>query len=80
VNKNIFEMSSRKRRQYRIDDLPRDLLEALEYLEKDEVIRAALGEHLYDRFVEAKRREWQEYIGRVSAWGAGTVPRAVLRC
>ncbi|HEY2518270.1 MAG TPA: type I glutamate--ammonia ligase [Polyangiaceae bacterium] len=68
VNKNIFEMSYRERRHFRIDDLPRDLHEALEYLEKDEVIRGALGEHIYERFVEAKQREWQEYIGRVSEW------------
>jgi glutamine synthetase len=68
VNKNIFEMSFRERRHYRIDDLPRDLHEALEYLEKDDVIRAALGDHIHERFVEAKQREWQEYIGQVSEW------------
>lgn len=68
VNKNIYEMSYRERRHYRIDDLPRDLHEALEYLEKDDVVRAALGEHIYERFLEAKQREWQEYIGRVSEW------------
>jgi len=32
------------------------------------VIREALGPHIYERFVEAKREEWQEYIGRVSEW------------
>ena len=68
VNKNIFEMSYRERRHFRIDDLPRDLHEALEYLEKDDAVRAALGEHIYERFIEAKQREWQEYIGRVSEW------------
>jgi glutamine synthetase len=68
VNKNIFEMSFRERRHYRIDDLPRDLHEALEYMEKDDVVRAALGDHIHERFVEAKQREWQEYIGRVSEW------------
>ncbi|HXH41131.1 MAG TPA: type I glutamate--ammonia ligase [Thermoanaerobaculia bacterium] len=68
VNKNIFEMSHRERRKYRIDELPRDLHEALDCLEKDDVIRAALGEHIYERFVEAKREEWHDYIGKVSAW------------
>jgi glutamine synthetase len=68
VNRNIFEMSYRDRRHHRIDDLPRDLHEALERLEKDDVIRAALGEHIYERFLEAKQREWQEYIGQVSEW------------
>src|SRR5439155_245401 len=68
VNKNIFEMSFRERRKYRIDELPRDLHEALEMLEKDDVVRDALGAHIYERFVEAKREEWQAYIGRVSVW------------
>jgi len=68
VNKNIFEMSHRERRKYRIDELPRDLHEALECLEKDTVIREALGDHIYARFVEAKREEWQDYIGTVSEW------------
>jgi glutamine synthetase len=68
VDKNIFEMSFRERRRYRIDELPRDLHEALECLEKSPVIRDALGEHIYERFLEAKYGEWQEYIGQVSAW------------
>jgi glutamine synthetase len=68
VNKNIFTMSFRERRHYRIDELPRDLHEALEMLEKDDVVREALGPHIYERFVEAKHEEWQEYIGQVSEW------------
>jgi glutamine synthetase len=68
VNKNIFEMSFRERRKYRIDELPRDLHEALDCLEKDEVVKAALGGHIYERFTEAKREEWQDYIGQVSEW------------
>jgi glutamine synthetase len=68
VNKNIFTMSFRERRKYRIDELPRDLHEALEMIEKDAVIRDALGPHIYERFIEAKREEWQEYIGQVSEW------------
>jgi glutamine synthetase len=68
VNKRISRMSYRERRKYRIDDLPRDLHEALDYLEKDDVVRDALGEHIYERYVDAKREEWQEYIERVSGW------------
>jgi glutamine synthetase len=68
VNKNIFTMSYRERRKYRIDELPRDLHEALDSLEGDEVIREALGEHIYSRFVEAKRQEWQEYSSSVTPW------------
>ena len=68
VNENIWEMSHRERRRLRIDDLPHDLNEAIDELEKDEVITGALGEHVTRHFVEAKRREWQEYITQVTDW------------
>jgi glutamine synthetase len=68
VNRNIFRMSYRDRRKYRIDELPRDLHEALEYFEKDDVIKAALGEHLTERFLEAKRDEVLQYNLQVSRW------------
>jgi len=68
INRNIARMSYRDRRKYRIDDLPRDLHEALDHLERDRVIRDALGEHIYERYVDAKREEWEDYIGRVSPW------------
>jgi glutamine synthetase len=68
VNENIWEMSFRERRRLRIDDLPRDLNEACDELEKDAEITAALGEHVTEHFLAAKRAEWREYISQVSAW------------
>ena len=68
VNKNIFTMSHRERRRYRIDELPRDLHEALDCFEKDSVVKGALGEHITERYLEAKRAEWGEYISYVSRW------------
>jgi glutamine synthetase len=72
VNKNIFTMSHRERRKYRIDELPRDLHEALDYLEKDQVVRDALGSHIYQMFLEAKRTEWRNYTAQVSDWEVNT--------
>jgi glutamine synthetase len=68
VNTNIWEMSHREKRRLRIDDLPRNLEEACDELEKDDVIRNALGEHITTQFLAAKRLEWQEYITQVSPW------------
>jgi glutamine synthetase len=68
VHRNVFTMSFRDRRKYRIDELPRDLHEALEMFEKDAVVKAALGEHLTERFLEAKRNEVLEYNRQVSRW------------
>ncbi|MFL5523879.1 MAG: type I glutamate--ammonia ligase, partial [Gemmatimonadaceae bacterium] len=68
VNTNIWEMSHRERRRLRIDDLPRNLEEACDELEKDTVIVEALGEHVSNQFLAAKRQEWQDYITQVSPW------------
>jgi glutamine synthetase len=68
VNVNIWEMSHREKRRLRIDDLPHDLNEACDELEKDEVITAALGEHITENFLAAKRQEWRDYITQVSQW------------
>jgi glutamine synthetase len=72
VNRNIFRMSFRDRRKYRIDELPRDLHEALELFEKDAVVKNALGEHLTERFLEAKRNEVLQYNLQVSKWEIDT--------
>lgn len=68
INKNIFGLSQRERRRLRISELPRDLHEALDCLEKDTVVRNALGDHIYEHLVEAKRTEWRDYSAMVSKW------------
>ena len=68
VNTNIWEMSYREKRRLRIDDLPHDLNEALDELEKDDVITGALGGHIATNFLEAKRQEWRDYITQVTQW------------
>lgn len=68
VNTNIWEMSYRERRRLRIDDLPQNLSEACDALERDREIRTALGEHVTESFLAAKRQEWREYITQVTSW------------
>jgi glutamine synthetase len=68
INKNIFAMSHRERRHLRIDELPGNLSEALDELEKDALMRELLGDHLFEHFVAAKRAEWHDYIKHVSPW------------
>ena len=68
VNKNIFAMSHREKRRLKIDALPADLSAALDMLEKDKVIQAALGEHIGENFVTAKRKEWHDYLSHVHPW------------
>jgi len=68
VNENIWEMSHREKRRLRIDDLPHDLNEACTELEKNDVITNALGDHISQHFLAAKRQEWRDYISQVSQW------------
>ncbi|MGT2910166.1 type I glutamate--ammonia ligase [Streptococcus cameli] len=68
VETNIYAMSSEERREAGIIDLPSTLHNALKALKKDEVVRAALGDHIYTNFVEAKRIEWASYATFVSQW------------
>jgi glutamine synthetase len=68
VNKNIWTMSQREKRRFKIDALPADLSEALDFLEKDAVIEDALGEHIHENYVRAKRQEWHDYISHVHPW------------
>ncbi len=68
VDTNIFEMSFREKRRLRIDDLPKDLNEACDELEKDDVILEALGDHVAKNFLHAKRQEWHDYITQVTQW------------
>ncbi|MPY87363.1 MAG: type I glutamate--ammonia ligase [Luteitalea sp.] len=68
VAKNIYKMSYRERRHLRIDELPANLSEALGALEKSELMRDTLGDHICEHFIEAKRGEWSDYIRQVSRW------------
>jgi glutamine synthetase len=68
VNKDIFSMSHRERSRLRIQNLPGDLSEALRAFEKDKFLQAALGLQISGHIVEAKRSEWQAYIGQVHPW------------
>ncbi len=68
VNKNIYTMSQRERRHLKIDELPANLSEALDCLEKDDLVRDTLGEHITTHFIEAKRGEWQDYLTQVTPW------------
>ncbi len=66
--KNIYEMSEEERKSRNIDSLPGSLYDALKALEQDEVILDAIGEHIWDRFSEAKMIEWDSFRTAVHPW------------
>jgi glutamine synthetase len=68
VEESLFEMDAAQIAARGIKELPGTLGEALDELAKDDVIREALGDHVFDHFVAAKREEWDEYRTQVSDW------------
>jgi glutamine synthetase len=68
VEENLYHLDEAKLQSRKIRQLPGSLAEALDELAADEVIRDALGDHVFERFVEAKREEWDEYRMQVSGW------------
>jgi glutamine synthetase len=68
VEENLYHFDAAKLESRKIRQLPGTLREALDELSRDEVIREALGEHIFERSVEDKTEEWDEYRMQVSAW------------
>ncbi len=68
VEENLYHFDAAELKRRNVRTLPGSLGEALDELEHDEVVQEALGEHVYSRFLAAKRQEWDEYRMSVSAW------------
>ncbi|MCL1918535.1 MAG: type I glutamate--ammonia ligase [Peptococcaceae bacterium] len=68
VDANIFDLTDEELRDLRIEALPGDLREALVELSKDDVIKEALGPHIYSRFVAAKTQEYHDFHRSVHEW------------
>ncbi|WP_322006835.1 type I glutamate--ammonia ligase [Clostridium butyricum] len=65
---NIFAMSDKEREDAGIDNLPNNLYEAVNFMKESELAKAALGEHIYENYVEAKEAEWDDYRTKVHDW------------
>ena len=68
VDRNIYRMNEQERAEHGITNLPGSLNQALQALEKDEVIIASLGEHIYENFKEAKELEYDSFRTTVTQW------------
>ena len=68
VDCNIFEMSQEEKNARKIEEIPGTLLEAIEALEQDSLMKEILGEHVYHKYIEAKKEEWQSYRSQVTEW------------
>jgi glutamine synthetase len=68
IEENVFEMSKEQREQKGIGTLPRNLSEAISLTENSQLVRKALGDHVFDSFIKNKRIEWDQYRIQVTEY------------
>ena len=68
VEENVYEMTAEERAKRGIGTLPGSLAEAVQLAEKSEIVRKALGEHVFNSFIENKKKEWDDYRIRISEY------------
>jgi glutamine synthetase len=66
VEENAFEMTEEERKRRGIGTLPGNLSEAIHHAERSELLRKALGEHVFQTFIENKKIEWEQYRTQVT--------------
>jgi len=66
VEENVYEMTEEERRKKGIDTLPASLWEAIKLTENSELVRKALGDHVFNAFIANKKIEWDQYRAQVT--------------
>ncbi|MCG2713358.1 MAG: glutamine synthetase family protein [Candidatus Omnitrophica bacterium] len=61
MEKNLYHLSGEERKELGIGSLPDSLGEAVLIAEQSELVKKALGEHVFGRFIELKKKEWEDY-------------------
>src|SRR3954468_20552342 len=65
---NLYHLTAEQRRERGIVSLPETLGEAIDALAQSDLARKALGPHIFDRYIELKRKEWDEYRVQLTDW------------
>ena len=68
IEENVYEWTEEERRRRGIGTLPASLLEAIQLTEKSELVRKALGDHVFNAFIENKKIEWNHYRTQVTEY------------
>jgi glutamine synthetase len=68
MERNLYHLTAEERRDRGIVSLPETLGEAIDELAASDLVRKALGDHIFDNYVKLKRKEWNEYRVQVTEW------------
>ncbi len=65
---NLFEVSDAELKELGVDTLPENLGEAIKFAEGSELLKKALGDHIFGRLLEVKKKEWDDYRVQLTQW------------
>jgi len=68
IEDNVYEMGKDERLKRGINSLPGSLMEAIQLTEKSELVRRALGDHVFHAFIQNKQIEWDQYRSQVTEY------------
>jgi glutamine synthetase len=68
VEENLYHFTEEDLKRRNVETLPETLGQAVEEMQKDDVVREALGEHVFTHLVEAQKQEWDAFRKHVSSW------------
>ncbi|MCD6281527.1 MAG: glutamine synthetase [Deltaproteobacteria bacterium] len=68
IEENIYEMDEKAREKAGIESLPGSLLEAIQIVSESELVKETLGDHIFDKFLENKKVEWDRFRVHVSEY------------
>lgn len=64
----MWSLTPAERRAMGMEPLPGSLNQAIQAMERSELVAETLGEHVFDFFLRNKQAEWEEYRRQVNAW------------
>jgi len=65
---NLYHLTETERKELGIESLPASLGEALGLTEQSELVRQALGDHAFERFIQVKKWEWDDFRIQVTEY------------
>lgn len=68
INDNLFALTAEERNALGVMNLPDNLKEAIDLLKEDQLMKKTLGDHIFNKFIEYKTKEWDDFRKTVTEW------------
>ncbi|MCK4753053.1 MAG: glutamine synthetase [Planctomycetes bacterium] len=72
IEENIYQLDEESRISRNIDLLPTSIDQAMHEFKRSELMRDVLGEHLFEKYIDVKTKEWDEFRLQVTPWEIDT--------